>query len=71
MDLCRLTNWLTAPNSQPESDWLKLSSEGKKEKLFWKQKNLLDTFLLHGAISKAQYDKSLSDMSQKMGIAVQ
>ena len=37
--------------------------------LYKKQKNLLDTFLSNGAISKAQYDKSLGDLTVKMGIS--
>ena len=36
--------------------------------LFLRQKELLDIFLSHGAISKAQYDKSLGDLTEKMGI---
>lgn len=42
--------------------------EDKKTALFFRQKNLLDTFLEHGAISKSQYDKSLHDLIVKMGI---
>lgn len=42
--------------------------EERKKELFWTQKQLLDTFLEHGAISKAQYDKSLGDLVIKMGI---
>ena len=42
--------------------------EDKKKQLFLKQKKLLDTFLEHGAISQAQYDKSLGDLIVKMGI---
>ena len=38
----------------------------KKEELFRKQKELLDTFLAHGAISQAQYDKSLSVLKEKL-----
>ena len=38
-----------------------------KKALFLKQKETLDTFLAHGAISRAQYDKSLHDMKEKMG----
>ena len=34
-------------------------------RLFERQKELLDTFLEHGAISKAQYDKSLGDLKEK------
>lgn len=51
----------------PES----VSREDKKKQLFLDQKQLLDTFLEHGAISKAQYDKSLGDLIMKMGIDVQ
>ena len=39
-----------------------------KRELFLKQKHTLDLFLERGAISKAQYDKSLGDMRDKMGI---
>ena len=42
--------------------------EDKKKQLFLNQKHLLDTFLDHGAISQAQYDKSLGDLIVKMGI---
>lgn len=45
-----------------------LSPEEKKKQLYLKQKNLLDTFLSHGAITKAQYEKSLGDLTEKMGI---
>lgn len=40
----------------------------KKIELFKNQKELLDTFLSHGAITKAQYDKSLGDLTVKMGM---
>ena len=42
--------------------------EAQKKELFRSQKQLLDTFLEHGAISRAQYDKSLGDLIVKMGI---
>lgn len=42
--------------------------EERKKELFRTQKQLLDTFLEHGAISKTQYDKSLGDLIIKMGI---
>ena len=45
-------------------------AEDKKKQLFLNQKQLLDTFLEHGAISQAQYDKSLGDLIVKMGIDV-
>lgn len=40
----------------------------KQRALFDSQKTLLDTFLAHGAISKAQYQRSLGDLRVKMGI---
>lgn len=40
----------------------------KKIELFKNQKELLDTFLFHGAITKAQYDKSLGCLTEKMGM---
>ena len=39
-----------------------------KIQLYIKQKATLDTFLKTGAITKAQYDKSLVDLTIKMGI---
>jgi len=44
------------------------SMENNKIELFNKQKELLDTFLSTGAISKQQYEKSLGDMKEKMDI---
>ena len=40
----------------------------QKVELFRRQKALLDTFLEKNAISKAQYDKSLGDLREKMGM---
>lgn len=34
--------------------------------LFERQKQLLDTFLLNGAITKDQYEKSLSVLKEKL-----
>ena len=45
-----------------------LEREEKRKQLFRNQKQLLDTFLRNGAISQAQYDKSLGDLIVKMGI---
>lgn len=52
-----------------QSEWEKLSPEQKKKQLYLNQKNLLDTFLEHHAISQEQYDKSLGDLTKKMGFA--
>lgn len=45
-----------------------LSEVEKKQYLFKKQKQTLDDFLARNAISKQQYDKSLGDLKEKMGI---
>lgn len=44
------------------------NQEEQKKELFLRQKQLLDTFLEHGAISWEQYDKSLGDLIVKMGV---
>lgn len=49
-------------------EWEALTPEEKKKQLFLKQKNTLDLFLERNAISKAQYDKSLGDLIEKMGM---
>ena len=51
-----------------QTDWEKLSPEEKKVQLYLKQKKLLDDFLEHGTISRAQYEKSLGDLTEKMGM---
>ena len=49
-------------------EWEQMSREEKHRQLFLKQKNTLDLFLERNAISKAQYDKSLGDLIEKMGM---
>lgn len=51
-----------------KKEWARLSLEEKKQQLFLNQKNTLDLFLERGAISQAQYDKSLGDLREKMGV---
>ena len=51
-----------------QTSWENLPPEKKKKRLFLKQKQTLDLFLERNAISKAQYDKSLGDLVEKMGI---
>ena len=51
---------------EKQIQWETLSPEEKKKQLFLNQKRLLDTFLEKHARSKAQYDKSLSDLRDKM-----
>lgn len=43
-----------------------MNAEEKKRDLYLRQKELLDTFLERGAISRAQYDKSLGNLTVKM-----
>ena len=49
-------------------EWDSLSHEEKNKVLYCRQKHLLEEFLEHGAISKQQYDKSLHDLTEKMGM---
>lgn len=44
-----------------------MTPDEKKKALYLRQKELLDTFLSHGTITKAQYGKSLGDLTLKMG----
>lgn len=47
--------------------WETMSHKEKNHQLFLKQKETLALFLERGAISQAQYDKSLHDLIVKMG----
>ncbi|MBR4403819.1 MAG: hypothetical protein IKT10_01775 [Clostridiales bacterium] len=51
-----------------QTEWEKLTPEEKKKQLYLNQKELLDNFLKRGAISQAQYNKSLGDLTEKMGM---
>ncbi len=55
----------------PSTDWQGLSHDEQQRALFKKQKELLDTFLSHGAIDRRQYEKSLTCMAEKMGMQVE
>lgn len=46
-------------------DWETLTYEEKNRLLFLRQKQLLDMFFKRNAISKAQYEKSLTDLTLK------
>ena len=52
-----------------DKEWAGLSYPEKNHRLYLRQKALLDEFLEHGAISRAQHDKSLRDLTEKMGEA--
>lgn len=47
--------------------WASLSYAEKNRVLFERQKKMLEEFLERGAISRAQYEKSLHDLTEKMG----
>ena len=49
--------------------WDEMTPDEKKLQLYIKQKNMLDSFLARNAISRAQYDKSLGDLTEKMGMS--
>ena len=51
-------------------EWEKLSPEEKKVQLYINQKQTLEAFLERGAISRAQFDKSLGDLTVKMGMSL-
>ena len=51
-----------------QENFEKLTSEEKKTQLFHNQKKTLDLFLERGAISQAQYDKSLGDLRERKGV---
>ena len=48
--------------------WDSLSHEQKNRVLYERQKAMLEQFLERGTISKAQYEKSLHDLTEKMGM---
>ena len=50
------------------SAWDKLTYAEKNKQLFLKQKRTLEMFLERGAISQEQYDKSLGELTKKLGM---
>ena len=55
--------------NEQDRSWSGLSYESKNRELYLRQKQTLDLFLERGAISKAQHDRSLHDLTVKMGAA--
>ena len=55
----------------PSTDWRTMLPDERKCTLFNKQKDMLDTFLSHGAIDRRQYEKILTCMAEKMGMQVE
>ena len=48
--------------------WENFSPDEKKKELFLRQNHTLDLFLVRHAITQSQYDKSLGDLRDKMGM---
>lgn len=48
--------------------WTGMTHDEKNNELFSEQKRTLELFLERGAISEAQFKKSLHDLIEKMGI---
>ena len=55
-------------NISQDSSFAALSPEEKKRDLYEQQKHTLELFLERNAISQAQFDKSLRDLTVKMGV---
>ena len=56
------------PNIELETqEYPSMTFAEKNHFLYLKQKAMLDTFLAKGAISQAEHDKSLHDLTAKMG----
>ena len=53
---------------EEKKPWEEMTHEEKNRELFFRQKRILDQFLEHGAISREQYEKSLGDLTEKMGM---
>ena len=68
MILCQEQNESIDLNETGIHEQGQMTAKEKKRDLYLRQKQLLDTFLEHGAISRAQYDKSLGDLTVKMGV---
>ena len=64
------TNKINMDFKVDNTAWEKLTFQEKNHQLYLKQKELLDMFLEHGAISQEQHDKSLHDLAAKMGEAL-
>lgn len=51
-----------------QGDWSTLTPSEKKRQLYIRQKMMLGLFLERNAISLEQYEKSLGDLTEKMGM---
>lgn len=51
-----------------KNEYSSLTPQEKKIDLYLRQKHTLDLFLERKAITQAQYNKSLGDLTEKMGM---
>ena len=51
-----------------QEEWEALTPSEKKEELYNRQKHLLQQVRERNAISEEQYEKSLHDLTEKMGM---
>ncbi len=51
-----------------QEEWEQLSPDKKREQLYYQQCRLLEKFRERNAITEEQYQKSLRDLTIKMGI---
>jgi len=58
-------------SARADKPWDSMTHEEKQAWLFRQQKETLSRFLEHGTISKAQFDKSLHTLIEKMGVVYQ
>ena len=56
-------------NKTENQEYSNMTLAEKNHCLYLKQKAMLDTFLAKGAITQAEHDKSLHDLTVKMGEA--
>ena len=63
----RMATDMTLDENMTDREWDLLSYKEKNHQLYLRQVALLDRFLRNGAISQAQHDKSLRDLTEKMG----
>ena len=64
----RSARTLLADVESENAAWSALSYREKNWVLFLRQKSTLDAFLSRGAISRAQHDRSLRHLAEKMGV---
>ena len=67
-EFCKPAGFMNISHDMESAGNEVITAKEKKRDLYLRQKELLDTFLEHGAISQAQHDKSLGDLTEKMGM---